>query len=241
MDGIVFAAGRGTRLRPLTDERPKPMLRVGGEPILARCLRRLVDLGADRLIVVVGYRADVIREYVGNSFEGISVEYARQDEPRGMAHALLAAEEYVTDDMLLIDGDNCFDCDLSSVVQRHRDPDVDGVVLVSRASPEAAESKAICRLEEDGAIRRIINKPDDPPEPAFVASGVQTATTALLDACRRTEESPRGEYEMAAAIQRAIDDGERIVGVELEGWHCNVNTASDLERARARFSTENGA
>lgn len=239
MDGVVFAAGRGTRLRPLTDETPKPMLEVGGEPLVVRCLRRLVALGADRVIVVVGYRADVIRDHVGATFADVPVVYAHQDEPRGMAHALLAAAPSVTDDMLLIDGDNCFDCDLTPVVERHHEPDVDGVVLLERVSQNAAKSKAICHRDGDGTIRRIVNKPDEPPDPAFVASGFQTATPELIDACRRIEESPRGEYEMAAAIQRTIDDGRHVVGVELDGWHLNVNTPSDLERARMHFENRN--
>lgn len=238
MDGVVFAAGRGTRLRPLTDEIPKPMLEVGGEPILVRCLRRLVDLGADRLIVVVGYREDAIRDHVGAVFADVPVAYARQDEPRGMADALLAAASRVTGDALLIDGDNCFDCDLSPVVERHHEPDVDGVVLLERVGRGAAESKAVCHRADDGAIRRIVNKPDAPPEPAFVASGFQTATPALIDACRRIEASPRGEYELAAAIQRRIDDGGRIVGLELDGWHRNVNTPADLAAARRYFAGE---
>ncbi|MEM4780113.1 MAG: sugar phosphate nucleotidyltransferase [Halalkalicoccus sp.] len=235
MDGLVFAAGEGTRLRPLTATKPKPMLEVGGEPILTHCLRTLAGLGAERLLVIVGYRGDVVTDHYGDSFSGVPIEYVHQHEREGMAHALLAAADHITGDVLLIDGDNAFDCDLSPLVERHREPGVDGTVLLERVSRETARSKAICARDDEGAIRRIVNRPDDPPEPSYVAAGFQTATPALIDACRRVERSPRGEYEMAAAIQHAIDGGERIVGVEPDGWHLNVNTPADLEEARTYF------
>lgn len=236
MDGLVFAAGEGTRLRPLTKTKPKPMLEVGGEPILTRCLRTLVGLGAERLIVVVGYRAEIVTEHYGDSFAGVPLEYVHQKEREGMAHALLAAADSIENDLLMIDGDNVFDCDLSPLVDRHRDSAVDGTVLLERVSREEARSKAICTRADDGTIRQIVNKPDDPTDPSYVAAGFQTATPALVEACRRVERSSRGEYEMAAAIQRAIDDGKRIVGVEVDGWHLNVNTPRDLESANAYVS-----
>lgn len=238
MDGLVFAAGEGTRLRPLTDAKPKPMLEIGGEPILTRCLRTLVDLGAERLIVVVGYRSRVVTDYYGDSFSGIPIEYVRQNERKGMAHALLAAADHVSDDVMLMDGDNVFDCDLSALVEHHREGGIDGTVLLERVPREAARSKAICTRDDEGAIRGIVNRPEDPPEPSYVAAGFQTATPALIDACHRVERSEKGEYEMAAAIRHAIDDGERIFGVEADGWHLNVNTPADLEEARRRFAGE---
>lgn len=232
MDGLVFAAGEGTRLRPLTATKPKPMLEVGGEPILTRCLRTLAELGAERLIVVVGYCGDLVNDYYDDSFSGVPIEYVHQHERDGMAHALLVAADRVSGDVMLMDGDNVFDCDLSPLVERHRERGVDGTVLLERLPRKAARSKAICIRDDEGAIQRIVNRPDDPPKPSYVAAGFQTATPALIDACRHVERSPRGEYEMAAAIQHAIDDGERIYGIEPAGWHLNVNTPADLEEAR---------
>ncbi len=235
MDGLVFAAGEGTRLRPLTADRPKPLLDVGGRSILERGLETLVDLGADRLIVVVGYRGDQVIDHVGDAFEGVPVVYARQEERLGMAHALLAAEEHVEGDLVTMDGDCLIDADLSSLVERHHESGVDGTLLVNRVSRETARSKAICDVDDDGRLREIVNKPEGPPEPALVAAGAQTSTPALLAACREIEQSPRGEYELAAAIQRLVDRGRTITCVEAEGWHVNVNTAEDLETARAYY------
>jgi len=235
VDGLVFAAGRGSRLRPLTDDTPKPLLPVDGRPILEHCLETLADLGVDRLVVVVGYRAGQVIDHVGETFRDLPVAYARQDERLGMAHALLAAEDHLDGDVAMLDGDCLVEADLRPLVERHRDPGVDGTLLLTRVSAVAARSKAVVDRDDEGRLLGIRKEPDDPPDPALVAASVQTATPALLDACRAVRQSPRGEYEMAAAIQRLIDDGKRIVGVEADGWHANVNTPEDLAAARAYY------
>lgn len=233
--GVAFAAGRGSRLAPLTDDTPKPLLSVGGEPILTRCLETLVELDAEDLVVVVGYLGDQVVETYGDSFHGVPVSYARQTERLGMAHAYLAAADHLDGDAMLVDGDAVFDVDLSPLVDRHREPGVDATLLVDSVPPEAARSKAICKVDDDGNLRRIINRPDDPPDPAYVAAGFQTAGPELVDACRAVERSPRGEYEMAAAIQRLVDDGAAIATVPVDGPYYNVNTPADMQAARAEF------
>lgn len=236
MHGVAFAAGRGSRLRPLTDDTPKVLLEVGGQSILSRCLEALLDVGVDDLVVVVGYRADDVRAHVGDAFRGTSVTYAHQADRLGMAHAYLAAADHLEGDAALIDGDCVIDADLTPLVERHREPDVDGTLLVDPVPRAAAREKAVCDVAEDGTLRGIVNKPADPPTPAFVAAGFQTASPALVDACRSVERSPRGEYELADAIARLVDRGRRIVAVPVDGWHRNVNTPADLRAARAHFA-----
>lgn len=235
MDGLVFAAGEGTRLRPLTDDTPKPLLTVGGRPILTHCLDTLVDLGVDRLVIVVGYRGNAIVDRYGDEFREHPIVYARQEDRLGMAHALLAAESHVDADLAMLDGDCLIDADLRPLVDRHHDPAVDGTLLLRRVSGAAARTKAICEVGADGRLLDIVNRPDDPPRSALVAGGFQTATPDLVEACRSVEQSPRGEYELAAAIAHLIDQGRTIVGVEVDGWQRNVNTEADLDAARSYY------
>jgi glucose-1-phosphate thymidylyltransferase len=220
---------------PLTAETPKPLLSVGGEPILTRCLDVLVELGVEDLVVVVGYEGDQIVDAYGEQFRGVPVTYARQAERLGMAHAFLAAAEHLDGDAMLVDGDVVFDDDLSPLVERHRETGVDGTLLVERVGRAAARKKAICEVDDDGHLRSIVKEPEDPPDPAFVAAGFQTAGPELVDACRAIERSPRGEYEMAAAIQRIVDRGATVVAVPVQGEHFNVNTPADLAAARDHF------
>lgn len=238
MDALVFAAGRGTRLRPHTDEVPKPLLEVAGEPMLARCLRAAVGC-VERIVLVVGYRGGEIEDRFGDSFLGVPIEYARQDEREGLAHAVLAAEKYIEGDVLTVNGDNVFEGDLSVLVDRHREPGVDGAVLLDRVSRNEAEATARCELAADGTIRDIETAVGEQPNAGYIAAGAQTHDgPALLDACRRVERSESGEYELTEALATLVGSGRRYVGVEPDGWHLNVNTPADLEEARRHFVEE---
>ncbi|APW97973.1 nucleotidyl transferase [Halobiforma lacisalsi AJ5] len=271
MHAFVFAAGRGTRLRPYTDETPKPLLEVGGEPMLERSLRRLVDAGVDRFVVVVGYRREAIVNRVGESIAGVPITYAVQRERQGLAHAVrravvdgydatlppmgagwgsdpgaISLPPSVPEDVVLVNGDNVFadDCDLSRLVDRHRESGVDGVLLLDRVSRNEAEATAYCDLASDGTVRAIDASVGESTggedDAAYVAAGVQIHdTAALLEAFLGVSraDSDGDEYELADALESLVDR-RRYVGVELEGWHLNVNTPADLEVARRRLGSE---
>lgn len=236
MKGLVFAAGRGSRLRPETDETPKPLLDVADEPLLSWCLRAITDAGVDEIVVVVGYRAAMIVDRFGDSFDGASLSYVHQTERKGLAHAVCTAEESLEDgdDVLCVNGDNVFEGDLSPLVDRHLDPTVDGTILLDRPDRNEGRSMARCAVGPDGSIAEVtVSSADGPVGTGFVAAGAQTHdSTALVDACRRVDRAATGEYELSDALELLIKDGNRYVGIEPDSWHLNVNTPSDLERAR---------
>ncbi|HKJ59839.1 MAG TPA: sugar phosphate nucleotidyltransferase, partial [Halobacteriales archaeon] len=113
MKAVVLAAGEGTRLRPLTEDKPKAMVEVAGVPLLTHCFDQLLALGADELIVVVGYLKERIISHYGDSYDGVPITYTHQREQDGLAHALLTVEEHVDDDFMLILGDNVFRANLA--------------------------------------------------------------------------------------------------------------------------------
>ena len=101
MQAVVPAAGEGTRLRPLTAERPKGLVEVAGKPLLTHVFEALSPLGVEEIVVVVGYHGDAIREHYGDSVDGVPLTYATQDRRRGLAHALLQAEPHVDGDVVV--------------------------------------------------------------------------------------------------------------------------------------------
>jgi len=136
MQAVVLAAGKGTRLRPLTDDKPKGMVEVDGKPILSHCFDQLVDLGTDELVVVVGYLKEEIIDHYGDEYEGIPITYAHQREQKGLAHALLTVEEYIDDHFMLILGDNVFEANLADVVRRQQEDRADAAFLVEEVDWE---------------------------------------------------------------------------------------------------------
>jgi len=97
MKAVVLAAGQGTRLRPLTDDKPKALVEVADRPILSHCFDQLIGIGADELLVVVGYKKEKLIEHYGDSYDDVPITYAHQREPQGLAHALLTVEEHIDD------------------------------------------------------------------------------------------------------------------------------------------------
>lgn len=237
MYGVVPAAGEGTRLRPLTDAKPKGLVEVGGKPLLTRCFETLRSLGVDEVVVVVGYRAEEIVARYGDRFGGLPLSYAHQSEPQGLAHALSTAEPHVDGDFLSLNGDNICAANLDSVVDRHRATDADATLLVEEVTPAEARRTGVVSFGADGNVTGLVEKPDDPPS-TTVPRGFYAFSPRLFAACHAVDPSPTGEYELTAAIDHLLAAGGRVETVALDGWCVNVNTPADVERAERLLDAE---
>ena len=230
MRGVALTAGEGTRLRPLTDDRPKPLVEVAGRPVLAHGLDALVDAGVEAVVVVVGQRGDAVVERFGDAYRGTPLVFARQAAPLGTADAVAAAADRLGGVGLVVHGDNVFDADLGSLVERHRATTADATLLVDEVSPAEARGGGVLAFDADGDLAGVVEKPDDPPS-TTVVRGASVLGPAALDACRAVEPSARGEREVADALDRLVADGRSVETVRLEGRCVNVNAPGDVERA----------
>jgi glucose-1-phosphate thymidylyltransferase len=234
MDAVVLAAGEGTRLRPLTEDKPKGMVEVDGRPILTHCLEQLAALGADHFVIVVGYLKERIIQHYGDAFDGIPITYAHQREQQGLAHALLTAEEYVDEEFMLMLGDNVFHANLADVVRRQQEDRADAAFLVEDVPEEAASRYGVCDTNDYGEIVEVIEKPDEPPT-TLVMTGFYTFTSAIFHACQLVQPSDRGEYELSDAIDLLLKSGRTIDAIPLEGWRIDVGYPEDREEAERRL------
>jgi dTDP-glucose pyrophosphorylase len=229
MHAVVPAAGEGTRLRPLTEDQPKALVPVAGRPLLAHVFDACLDAGATSLVVVVGYRGDAIREYVGASYRGAPVEYVEQRQRRGLGHAVGLAGPRVDDAALVVNGDNVLGGSLAPLVARHDRGEAAATLLVEDVDRETARETGVCAFDGDRLVG-VVEKPDDPPSTTVLA-GALVATPALFAACRDVEPSPRGEVELPRALSALLDAGERVDLVRYDGERVNVNREADLARA----------
>lgn len=240
MKAVVLAGGKGTRLRPLTDSKPKSLVEVNGSPLLTYCFNQLASLDINEIVVVVGYRGSQIIEHYGHTFADISLTYVHQSEPKGLGHALLAAEEHVEDEFVLIYGDVIFRTDLKDCIDHHHDTVSDATLLVMDFPQEEAKQSGVCVVDDDGEITSIVEKPDDPPS-TLCLPGFFVFDPVILTACNLLTPSGRGEYELLDAIDLLVHAGRPIEWIQTEGWRINVNTPSDIALAERKLSEEQSA
>ena len=234
MYAVVPAAGEGTRLRPLTADRPKGLVEVAGRPLLSHVFDSLAALDVRRIVVVVGYRGEQVRAHFGDSVAGVPLTYARQHERRGLAHALLQAAPHVEDDFLLVNGDNVHRANLGRVAARHRETGADATVLVEKVSRERASQGGVVRVE-DGDVVGLVEKPDDPPS-RLANRGFYAFSPRIFEACRLVTPGATGEYELTDAVDLLVRAGRRVETVRLSGWCHNVNTPTDVEAVEERLN-----
>ena len=230
MQAVVLAAGEGTRLRPLTEDKPKVLVEVDGKPLIEDVFDNLLSIGVTELIVVVGYMKERIIERYGDSYEGVPITYAHQREQLGLAHAILQAEPHVDEEFVLMLGDNVFRANLGDVINRQNEQRADAAFLVEEVPWEEASRYGVLDTNEYGEVIEVMEKPDDPPS-NLVMTGFYTFTPAIFHACHLVQPSDRGEYELPDAIDLLIQSGRTIDAIRMDGWRIDVGYPEDRERA----------
>lgn len=230
MQGIVPAAGEGTRLRPLTADKPKGLVEVAGRPLLTHALEALCDVGVSELVVVVGYEGEQIVDHYGETFEGVPITYVRQVERLGLGHAVSQARPHVDGTFLVLNGDNVFAGPLDPVAERIEKPGIDAAMLVETASLEAARTTGVVETDAAGCVTGLVEKPDDPPS-TLVSAGCWALPLETFHALELAQPSDRGEYELTDAIDLLVEAGWQVDAVELTRDRVNVNTEADVASA----------
>ena len=230
---VIPAAGQGTRLRPLTDDRPKALVDVAGKPLLARVFDAVYSLDVSGFVVVVGYRGEAIVERFGDAYRGLPIHYVHQETRRGLGDAVLCAEGAVDGPFLVVNGDNAIDADLSPVLAHHREHGPTATLPLWTVPAAEARETGVA-VVEDGRVTAVVEKPEEPAS-TTVMTGIGVYEPALFDACRRVDPSVRGEVELPDAIDLLVREGHRVDALAFPGWRLNVNTPSDVEAAARRF------
>ncbi len=219
MDAIVIAAGEGTRMRPLTDRRPKPLLPVGRTTLVQRIMDQCLG-PVDRFVLVVGYRSEAIREQVGATHRGIPVEYVEQSEPRGTAHAIGRAGDLVDRRCLALNGDVLVDDDIVETLAA-----AGGTAMAVREVPDP-ENYGVVETDGD-RVTGLVEKPSAPAS-SLINAGLYAFEPSIFDAIERIGASPRGEYELTDAIGREIEAGNEVRAVEHDGTWLDVGRPWEL-------------
>ena len=241
---MILAAGKGTRMRELTNELPKPMLRVQGKPILEHIVAGILAAGIHDIFIITGWRADVIEHYFGDDQKfGARIAFGRQVVQDGTGKAPEAAKAFVGDSpFLLIYGDILVPPETyPQLTRRFSEGDFAGVITVTRG--EDVTKGGLNFFDEQFCLKRLVEKPSPgqleqlrrdgwlkPNAPVWYNAGIYIFRPSLFNFTARLQKSPRGEYELTDAIGAMATAGQRLAGLEIQGRWVDVRDPEVLAR-----------
>lgn len=228
----------GTRVRPHTHTRPKPLLRVANRPVLSYVVEQLRAEGVDDLICITGHLAGQIRSFMAEEFPGLPVTYVEQAVPRGTADAIALAEPHVTGPVLIVFVDTLFDADFSVL---HRHASASGIIWAKEV--EDYQRFGVILTDEAGTMKRIVEKPSEPVSKlANIGVYYIKDHELMFEGIRHVMElDPQpGEYFLTDAFQYMIDRGARLHTAEVGGWFDCGKPETLLETNRVMLERGHG-
>lgn len=228
---LILAAGKGTRMGRLTDDRPKPLLTVARVPILEHVLQGLASTGIRRAVVITGYLAERVESYFGDGAGvGLSLTYRRQESQTGTAKAaLLARDDMAPTPFVMSFGDIlCARSNYRALAEAFASCLCDALLGLNPVD-DPWEGAAVYR--DGDRVTRIIEKPPRGTSTTkWNNAGVMVLTPQVWPILEQLGPSPRGEYELPVGIGQMVERGFDVRGVEFAGFWSDVGRPEELER-----------
>lgn len=237
MKAIILLAGLGTRLRPHTYSKPKPLVQVAGKPVLGHILDSLDGLEIDETIFVVGYLGEQIQKYVAEHYPKMRARYLEQSEMKGQAHAIRLAKDFIDQPVLIIFGDTIWETDFTRLAQVK----YDGLIYTK----EVADPRRFgVVLLKDGFVTKFVEKPAKPISNLAVV-GVYyfrdwRRLMNAIDAVIERNIQTKGEYFLADAMQWMIEAGARLEAETIPVWE-DCGTREAILKTNRYLLTKHGS
>ncbi len=235
MQAVILTAGEGTRMRPLTLTRPKTMLPVGGKPILQYNIEALRDAGITEILLIVGYKEEMVKEHFGNGNKiGVNINYITQKERLGTAHAIGHSREFIKEDFMVLNGDIILDPELlGELVNKYTSSSADTMMVLTEVDDPS--SFGVVEIQE-GLITNIVEKPAPGEAPSnLINTGIYVFNQDILSKIEKTGLSPRGEYEITDSLQMQIDEGKKVGGLATQKKWIDVGRPWELLEINEEF------
>ena len=228
LKGLILSGGKGTRLRPITHTSAKQLVPVANKPVLFYGLEAMAAAGIEEVgIIIAPETGGEIRAAAGDGSQfGVAITYIEQDEPLGLAHAVLTAEPFLGESpFVMYLGDNLLRDGITELVQQFRAEAPDAMILLTPV-PDP-EHYGVAELNGDERVTRLVEKPRE-PRTDLALVGVYMFTPQIFDAARAIEPSWRGELEITDAIQHLVDGGLRVDPHIVRGWWKDTGQVQDM-------------
>ena len=243
LKGLILSGGKGTRLRPITHTSAKQLVPVANKPVLFYGIEAMAQAGIEEIgIIIAPETGREIEAAAGDGSRfGVHISYLVQDEPLGLAHAVLTAESFLGESgFVMYLGDNLLQGGIAELVAAFREHEPDALILLTPvADPENYGVAELAPAESGtgagtgamtGRVVRLVEKPAEPATDLALV-GVYMFTAKIHDAARAIEPSARGEFEITDAIQHLVDAGLRVEPHVVRGWWKDTGRLEDMLEA----------
>jgi dTDP-glucose pyrophosphorylase len=241
MQGLIPAAGGGTRLGPFTNAIPKELLPVGDKAVIEHVVEAMRLAGITDIVIVVSPHKHGLSDYLGSGRRfGVNLTYVVQDERKGLADAVLSGEHAIDGSFVVVLGDNFFRPKefLKELISYHLNERADATLGVAEVGDVTRHG--IIKPEGD-RIAEIIEKPSIEEAPSTLGSiGAYVFERFIFDAIRETKPGYNGELQLTDSVKVAIGLGRRVLYKKIDGIHIDVGTPADLMMANKWYMNNEG-
>ena len=229
MKALILSGGHGTRLRPITHSQQKQLIPVANKPILFYPIEDVIEAGAKDIGIILGPNKDQVMETVNSAKWDANIEFIYQGEPKGLAHAILIAEDFLNgEEFIMYLGDNIIKGGIVLHAEKFRSLGPEALVLLTQV--DDPQRFGVAEFDEAGRVKRLVEKPKVPPS-NFALAGIYFFKPAIVEACKSIKPSWRNELEITDAIQWLIDSGRRVEASVVQGWWKDTGKAEDILEA----------
>lgn len=227
---VLLAAGRGTRMRDLTQELPKPMLEVHGKPVLQHIVEGLRENGLTNLLVVVGWRADVVKAFFSDGSQlGVHIRYETQTVQDGTGRVVALARDFAGNDPFLLSYGDILIGPQNYARIRDALEGADAVISVKRSDDVSQGGAVFVNDKFELTDLREKPKPGEPTSPWYNA-GIYAFRRSIFEEIDKLQPSPRGEYELTDAVRSLAHAGNKVQALEIAGDWEDVRDPETLAR-----------
>jgi glucose-1-phosphate thymidylyltransferase len=236
LKGLILSGGKGTRLRPITHTSAKQLVPVANKPVLFYGIEAMAAAGIEEVGIIIAPETgpEIEAAAGGGDRFGVRITYIVQDEPLGLAHAVLTAEPFLgSSPFVMYLGDNLLQGGISELVAAFREHGPDALILLTPVPDPQNYGVAELAPAPPGQVGRVLRLIEKPAAPTtdLALVGVYMFTAAVHDAARAIEPSARGELEITDAIQHLLDAGTRVEPHIVRGWWKDTGRLEDMLEA----------